>query len=146
MDEQDLEPSDDRTLCGKCGARPATNHICFGGTVTTLDLCDDCLRADDSFAGKFAASLVDEAKSARCRYCGGFPCSGGSDSLSQITGASVQKRWMCMSCSAEYLSRLQSALGSMPGNLTADEQIARIKEIGLDIDSHMAAYVALRDN
>ena len=34
----------------------------------------------------------------------------------------------------------------MPGNLTADEQIARIKEIGLDIDSHMAAYVALRDN
>lgn len=141
-----MTPSEEKNLCSKCLARPATNHICFGGSGQAVDLCDECLRTDKATEVMYAASFIDEAKSATCCYCGGFPCGGGTDTLSQITGGPPQNRWMCMPCSAEYHSSTQRAFESVPGNLTTEEQIARIKEIGADIDSHMAAFVARRDN
>ena len=141
-----MTPSDETRLCVKCGIRPATNHICYGGTGRTDDVCDECLLVDDSPVAKFTAALTDEAKNARCCYCGGFPCGGGPDTISQITGGPTQNRWMCMSCSAEYCSFTQRALESITSVLNHADQIARIKEIGADADSHMRAFVARRDN
>ena len=141
-----MKAGEETRLCDKCGTRPATNFICRGGPGRTDALCDECLRVEDSIIGKLAASLAVEAKSARCCYCGGFPCSGGLDTFSQITAGPPQDRWMCMSCSMEYYSSLQKAIELEPGTLTAEEQITRLKEIGTEIDSHMASFVARRDN
>jgi hypothetical protein len=46
----------------------------------------------------------------------------------------------------EYYSFTQRAFESITRMLTHDDQIAMIKEIGADVDSHMAAFVARRDN
>src|ERR1035437_1634275 len=139
-----MTPINESNLCGKCGARLGANHICYGSTGESVVLCDECLRADESMAGMFAARLADEAKSARCCYCGGFPCGGGPDTFSQITGGPSQNRWMCMSCTTEYYSYSQNAFESFSGDLTLDEQIAGIKEVGADADAHMAAFVRNR--
>jgi len=112
-----------------------------------VDLCDECVRVDESIAALFAARMADEAKSARCYYCGGFPCGGSPDTFSQITGGPTQIRWMCMSCLTEYHSYTQNAFESISRDLTRDEQIiARIKEVGAESDAHMAAFVRRRDN
>ncbi len=141
-----MTPSEESRLCDKCGIRLATNYICHGGTGRSNDLCDECLRADDSTVAKFAISLADEAKEARCCYCGGFPCGGGPDTLSLITGGTHRNRWMCMPCSVEYYFFTQHALESITDTLTHEDQITKIKEIGAGVDSHMSAFVARRDN
>jgi hypothetical protein len=46
----------------------------------------------------------------------------------------------------EYYSFTQHALESITDTLTHEDQNARIKEIGAGVDSHMAAFVARRDN
>jgi len=51
-----------------------------------------------------------------------------------------------MSCSVEYYSFTQRAFESITGMLTHDDQIAKIKEIGSGVDSHMSDFVARRDN
>ena len=141
-----MTPSNESNLCGKCGARPGTNHICYGGTGDAVNLCDECLQSDKSIAGIFVARLADEAKSARCCYCGGSPCGGGTDTISQITGGPSQNHWMCMSCSTEYYSYTQSALESISRDLTPEQQFARIKKVGADADVHMTAFLKRRDN
>jgi len=131
-------------LCGKCGARPATIHICNMGK--SVDLCEECVRVDESNTAVFAARLADEAKSARCCYCEGSPCGGGADAFLQIAGGLIQIRWMCMSCLAEYCSYAQNALESISRDLPCDEQIIeRIKEVGAEADAHMAAFVRCRN-
>ena len=141
-----MTPNEEEKLCSKCLVQRATNHICFGGSRPPVDLCDDCLRADTSTEMMNTASFIEESKGATCCYCGGSPCAGGTDNISQITGGLPKYRWMCMSCSQEYYSSMQQAFESFPSNLTTEEQIAKIKEIGAVIDSHMSSFVVRRDN
>jgi len=109
-------------------------------------LCDECLQVDHSFVAKLVASLVNESKSANCRYCGGSPCGGAPDPLSHIRGEGPKNRWMCMSCSPEYYKFIQSALGEIPDDLTQQEHIERLIEMGIRADKYMTVFVRHRDN
>jgi hypothetical protein len=135
-------PESDQPICNSCSKRPATNYICYGGTGKSAELCDDCINTEDPTS----AAFTSEAKSAKCVYCGGFPCCGGTDSLSQITGRPPTNRWMCMSCSAEYYSFMQGAVSGIGAGLTQEEQINLLKEVGTKIEAHMIAFVSRRDN
>lgn len=93
-----------------------------------------------------AAGFAEEARSARCDYCGGHPCCGGTGFLFLGTGAAPKTKWMCMSCGPEYYDFVQSAVSTIAEEMTGDEQIKRLKEIESNTDAHMAAFVSCRDN
>jgi len=108
----------------------------------SAELCDECLSREDPISAAFTA----EAKSAKCHYCGGSPCGGGPDTISQITGGPSENRWLCMSCSPEYYSFMQSALSKVSDGLAQHDQIERLKQIAIEADAHMRAFVRRRDN
>lgn len=91
-------------LCEVCQEREAQvfGTRIVNGAVSHSRLCPQCFDASrnpqllDSFAN---------IQSARCEYCGGWPCGGGQDFLEQvIRGIQAQARikYMCLPCSAEY--------------------------------------------
>jgi protein-arginine kinase activator protein McsA len=135
-------PESDQAICSSCGKRPATNYICYGGTGKSEELCDDCINTEDPTSAVFTS----EAKSAKCVYCGGIPCCGGTDTLSQITGGQFRNRWMCMSCSPEYYAFMQGAFSGIAEGLTQEEQIKLLTEVGAKTEAHMIAFVRRRDN
>src|SRR5208283_1780125 len=86
-------------LCENCHQRETTCHVSTieGGIVKSKDLCIECHEASSPEAGEFLAAQ----RNARCEYCGGQPCAGGTDVLALVTG--VQKlKFMCMPCSMEH--------------------------------------------
>lgn len=138
-----MSSGNEQTLCEKCGTRPATNFLCLGGTGVSSSLCDECLEAGDPASASFAA----EIKAARCRYCGGHPCSGGTDIFPLATGGAQEHRWMCMSCAMEYYSHVQTAFAGIAGtHLTAVKQVERLREMQQDAEQHMKEFVRTRDN
>lgn len=134
---------DKPTLCHKCGVRAATNFICNGTKGESSALCDECLQAVEPSQASFAAQV----KAARCRYCGGYPCSGGTDPLQLASGGPQEFRWMCMSCAMEYYQHVQKAFSGIAGmHLTAVKQVERMKETREDAEAHMREFVRMRDN
>ncbi len=88
-----------------------------------------------------------ELKAARCRYCGGYPCSGGTDIFSITSGSMTESLWMCMSCAIEYHEHVQKALSGLTGtHLTAVKQMELMKDVRKDVDQHMRQFVSVRDN
>jgi hypothetical protein len=137
-----MKPNEEYPLCDKCGAKPATNHICYGGTGKTSDLCDDCVQTEDPFSAAFSSQI----KNARCQYCSGPVVSGGIDSLGQILGEPPRMQWMCESCFSEHHSYTLKAFGNVPQNLPYDQQIEHLKKIQTATDAHMQAFVSERGN
>ena len=134
---------DEPTLCHKCGVREATNFVCHAGMGKSVAWCDECLEAEDPKQAGFAAVV----KAARCRYCGGYPCSGGTDPFSFSGMGMQEQRWMCMSCAMEYYPLAQKALSRIAGDhLTAVEQVERMKAALNEVEEQMHEFVRVRDN
>lgn len=93
-----------------------------------------------------ASAWIEEAKSAKCEYCGGSPCGGGTDTLGQITGAPLRVQWMCSTCSIEHHSHLLAEMNKIPEGLPNDEQMKALKKIAGETKSHMRRFVAMRGN
>ena len=93
-----------------------------------------------------ASTWLEEAKSAKCEYCGGSPCGGGTDSLGQITGEPLRFRWMCYSCTLEHHSHCLAEMNKIPEGLPNEEQVKALKEIARQTMAHMRRFVAMRGN
>lgn len=132
----------DPTLCSRCGIRAGTHYICFGGTGKSLDLCDECLPLESPST----AGFIEEARNARCEYCGGSPCGGGTDTFGSIFGSPRKNRWRCISCLTEYSAWILKAFEGLSKDLSAPMQMEEIKRINEEVDAHMKAFVCQRDN
>src|SRR5437762_2835107 len=86
--------------------------------------------------GEFAAAQ----RGARCEYCGGQPCAGGTDFLALVTG--VQKlKFMCMPCSMEHNRYIQQQLRPDASALSQQEQLEILGKLGREADDHMKRWV-----
>ena len=130
-------------LCEKCHQREATCHVSIieGGIVKSKDLCIECHEASSPKAGEFLAAQ----RNARCEYCGGQPCAGGTDVLALVTG--VQKlKFMCMPCSMEHNRYIRQQMQQDASGLSQQEQLALLRKLDKEADEHMKQWVSERDS
>ena len=129
-------------LCEKCHKNEATVHICsiIDGDMQTSDLCSECSAASSMGEAEFAEALRD----ARCQYCGGQPCAGGSDLLALVAGVPKQQ-FMCMPCSVEHKRYVQQQLQRGASGLSPEKQLALLLKVNRDADEHMKRWVSERD-
>src|SRR5208283_1655272 len=128
-------------LCDNCHQREATCHVCAieGDVMTSRDLCVECQEASSPEAREFSAAQRD----ARCEYCGGEPCAGGTNVLALLTG--VQKlKFVCMPCSMEHNRYVQQQLQPNAYGLSQEEQLALLRKLDRDADEHMKRWVSGR--
>ena len=125
--------------CESCHQREATCHltIILGDAMQKRDLCEECFEASSHSAKQF----TEEAREARCEYCGEQPCATGIDILALGTGIQEMKS-MCMSCSAEYLSNIQKELDHLPAELSQEEQMEQIRELSKRLDAYMRHWAS----
>ena len=83
------------------------------------------------------------AKTARCQYCGGQPCAGGTDLFALVTGKQ-KKRFMCMPCTQEFRQFTNLEMESIPEGLSRQKQIAAIETLLKVADGHMKEWVSKR--
>lgn len=129
------------TMCDSCGVRPAVNFISNGSTGEPSDLCDQCVAVE----APAAAALTKEARSAKCEYCGGWPCGGGLDFLARLKGETAKIRWKCMSCMLEFNAFCSDEFERISKGLTDVEQLAEMKKVSAAVDAHMREFVKRRD-
>ena len=125
-------------LCEICHKNEATCHVytIVDGISQSRDLCSECHEASSPEARDFAAAQRD----ARCEYCGGQPCGGGTDIFAMITG--VQKlKFMCMPCSMEHSRFIQQHLQPDASRLSQHEQLELIRKVNDEADTHMKQWV-----
>lgn len=130
-------------LCDSCHQRPATCHVVtiVDSVKQTRDLCSECHEASSPEAREFSAAQRD----ARCEYCGGQPCAGGTDFLALVTG--VQKlKFMCMPCSMEHNRYVQQQLQPDASGISQQEQLALLRKLDEEADKHMKQWVSERDS
>ncbi len=128
-------------LCENCHQREATCHITeIEGDVTkSRDLCSECHEASSPEAREFAAAQPG----ARCQYCGGQPCAGGTDFLALVAG--VQKlKFMCMPCSMEHNRYIQQHVQQDASELSQQEQLSLLRKLDKEADQHMRRWVSER--
>ena len=128
-------------LCDSCHQRPATCHFVtiVDGAQQSLDLCSDCHEASSPEAREFAAAQ----RVARCEYCGGQPCAGGTDFLALVTG--IQKlKFMCMPCLTEHTRYVQQRLRPHASELSQQEQLALLRRVDEEADTHMKQWGSAR--
>jgi protein-arginine kinase activator protein McsA len=128
-------------LCESCHKNEATCHICtiVDGISQSTDLCIECYEASSPGARDLAAAQRD----ARCEYCGGQPCSGGTDIFAMVSG--VQKlKFMCMPCSLEHNRYVQQQLHPDASGLSQHEQLAMLRKLDREADAHMKQWVSER--
>ena len=128
-------------LCESCHKNEATCHVCtiVNGVSQSRDLCIECHEA----SSLETRALTETARNARCEYCGGQPCAGGTDFLAIVTG--IQKlKFMCMPCSMEHNRYLQEQLAHGASELGQIEQLAFIRKVSAQADEHMRRWVSER--
>lgn len=130
------------SICEVCRERPATHHVCDGGTGRSRALCNQCFQLA---APPDVIELVAAVHDARCQYCGGQPCASGTDMFALITGAQKQK-YMCMPCSAEYHGFLHEQLSLEAAGLSQQEQLAVLRKLIEEADAHMRQWVSEKDS
>ena len=107
--------------------------------MTSRDLCIECHEASSPEAGEFSAAQ----REARCEYCAGQPCAGGTDFLAMVTG--IQKlKFMCMPCSMEHNRYVQQQLQQDTSGLSQQEQLALLRKLDQEADQHMRKWVSER--
>ena len=128
-------------LCESCHKNEATCHVCtiVNGVSQSRDLCIECHEASSPEARVFS----EAARNARCQYCGGQPCAGGTDLFAEITG-SQKLKFMCMPCSMEHNRFVQEQLERCPSELGQREQLAFLRKLDKEADEHMRRWVAER--
>ena len=127
--------------CERCQKNQATCHICMivDGISQSRDLCSECHETDSPDSRVFAAAQRD----ARCEYCGGQPCAGGTEIFAMITG--VQKfKFMCMPCSMEHNRYIQQQLQRDASGRSQHEQLALLRTVNDEADKHMKQWVSDR--
>jgi len=128
-------------LCEACQKNEATCHICtiVDGVSQSRDLCIECHDAISPEAREFPAAQRD----ARCEYCGGQPCAGGTDIFALVTG--IQKlKFMCMPCSMEHNRYVQQQLQHDASGLSQQEQMDLLRKLDREADAHMRQWVSER--
>jgi protein-arginine kinase activator protein McsA len=128
-------------LCESCQKNEATCHVCtiVDGVSQSRDLCIECHEASSPEARELSAAQRD----ARCEYCGGQPCAGGTDIFAMMTG--VQKlKFMCMPCSMEHNRYIQQQLHPDASGLSQHEQLAMLRKLDREADAHMKQWVSER--
>ena len=130
-------------LCDSCHQRPATCHIVsiVDDVQQTRDLCEECWEASSPEAKELASAQ----REARCEYCGGQPCAGGTDFLALGTGMQRMK-FMCMPCTLECQRFTEEELPRVPGGLSPPEQLTSIRMLRDKVDEHMKQWVSGRDS
>lgn len=107
--------------------------------MTSSDLCTECHEASSPEAREFSAAQRD----ARCEYCGGQPCAGGTDVLALAMG--VQKlKFMCMPCSTEHNRFVQQQLQQDASGLSQQEQLKLLRKLDEEADRHMKQWISQR--
>jgi protein-arginine kinase activator protein McsA len=116
-------------LCQNCHEREATCHVAAfaDGISQSRDLCNECFEAE------FPENM--EVRTARCQYCDGQPCAGGTDFLALVTGVQETK-YMCMPCSIEHNRYVQQK--------SQQEQLAMLRTLNIEADEHMKQWVSER--
>jgi protein-arginine kinase activator protein McsA len=130
-------------ICEKCQQNEATCHICTieGDIMKSIDLCSECHEASSPEARELAAAQ----REARCEYCGGQPCSGGTDIFAMMTG--VQKlKFMCMPCSMEHNQYVQQQLQRDATGLSQQDQLTLLRRLDKETDKHMKQWASERDS
>ncbi len=128
-------------LCESCHQREATCHVTciIGDVMQKRDLCPECFGASSPDARQFASDQRD----ARCEYCGGQPCAGGTDFLALVTG--VQKlKFMCMPCTMEHNQYLQEHLRQDASGLSQQDQLAMLRKLNEEAHQHMKQWISQR--
>ncbi|HEV2248211.1 MAG TPA: hypothetical protein VGW37_16305 [Terriglobia bacterium] len=128
-------------LCESCHRNEATCHVCtiVDGVSQWRDLCIECHEASSPEAKAFS----EAQRNARCQYCGGQPCAGGTDFLAMVTG--VQKlKFMCMPCSMEHNRYVQLQLQRDAPELSQQEQLALLRKLDKEADEHMKRWASER--
>jgi hypothetical protein len=101
------------------------------------DVCSECFEASSPDAREFASAQRD----ARCEYCGGQPCAGGTDFFDMVMG--VQKlKFMCIPCFTEHNRYLQEHLQQDASGLSREEQLALLRKLTEEADKHMKQWVS----
>ena len=129
-------------VCDECHVRPATCHsiIVIGDETWFRDLCHECFEAlATPEERKFDAARRD----ARCQYCGGQPCSGGSDFIALSAGVQGT-RFMCHSCSQEFYRYVRQELAKFSENLPQQEQLEAVRMVSEKAERHMRHWVEER--
>ena len=128
-------------LCESCKKNEATCHVCtiVDGVSQSRDLCMECHEASSPEARELSAAQRD----ARCEYCGGQPCAGGTDFLAMVTG--VQKlKFSCMPCLLEHNRYVQQQLQPDASGLSQRDQLGLLRKLGRDADAQMQQWVSER--
>jgi len=126
-------------LCESCHKNEATCHVCTiaDGVSQSRDLCTECHESSSPEAKEFS----EAQRNARCQYCGGQPCAGGTDFLAMVTG--VQKlKFMCMPCSMEHNRYVQAQLQHDASGLSQQEQLGLLRKLDREADEHMKRWVS----
>jgi hypothetical protein len=108
---------EEKKICDICHAQPATQHICFGGTGETRDLCMTCF-VQTASPDELAVHRHSEEvfRTGKCRYCGA-PAVGGSIFMG-IPGVMDEEAnlWcdLCMQDLVEFDGRPENAVPDFP--------------------------------
>jgi protein-arginine kinase activator protein McsA len=126
--------------CERCQEREATCHTTtiVDGVKTSSHLCADCFEESAFLESREAAAAT---RAAHCRYCGGQPCTGGTDLLAMITGE-PRMMFMCVSCSTEFYRFMQEQAQRIPQGSSRQEQLAAIPALQDEVDRHMKQWVS----
>ena len=125
-------------LCESCHKAEATCHVCtiVDGISQSRDLCSECHEASSPEARDLSAAQ----REARCEYCGGQPCAGGTDIFAMMAGEQKFK-FMCMPCSMEHNRYIQQQLQRDASRLSRHEQLELIRKVNDEADTHMKQWV-----
>jgi hypothetical protein len=131
-------------FCERCHERDATCHstTVIEGMKHSTDLCSQCF---ESSAPPGVSDFLAATKAARCRYCGGQPCAGGTDIFELLTGGQPV-RFMCMPCAQELHRFNRQELERAPKDLSQQEQMAALRTMRDEAERHMQHWVSQRDS
>lgn len=99
-----------RETCDVCHRQPAKNHLCeiIDGQQTSLDLCDDCLRAHGATTG-FQLPLLDGTQ--ECYYCGSPARAAGKNQEWEQTVRGQNFHFTCFRCAELYREFYYRSIG-----------------------------------
>jgi hypothetical protein len=123
----------------------ASHHVTDieGNVMRKRDLCPECFLESSPDAPGESRRVAAVLRDARCVYCGGQPCMGGTDFLAIVTGAQKLK-FMCMACSMEHNRYLQEHLQEDAPPVPPEEQVLLLRKLDEEADQHMKNWVSQR--
>src|SRR2546430_15189904 len=131
-----------RETCDACHTQPAKNHLCeiIDGQQTSLDLCDDCLRARAADSG-FQLPLLDGTQP--CYYCGSPAQSAGKNQAWEQPVRGEAFHFSCFRCAELYREFISSAVADMRRGLSAQPQMDALMSAVAASDRQV--YARVRD-